>query len=274
LHIVVPEHHVLTGPIDSVVCISQPVPLWATGGDAYQWFEVAGDGGFGDASGSLSCTNCSNPLATPPATTRYAVVFTNDVDRGNPANEGSSLGCPDTLFTTVIINPLPPVRSSSHDTTIGYGKSVQLFATGASNYTWTPVGSLNNPNLPAPIATPTETTNYIVSGMDSNGCVYRDTVKVTVTYTDNLLIPTGFTPNGDGRNDVFRVVNPSFQRLMEFRVFNRWGQEVFATQDIRDGWDGSWKGVAQPMGNYQYLIRVAYPDGNTETYKGDINLIR
>jgi hypothetical protein len=61
---------------------------------------------------------------------------------------------------------------------------------------------------------------------------------------------------------------------MEFRVFNRWGQEVFSTTDIFDGWDGKWKGVEQGIGNYQYLIRVAYPDGKTETYKGDINLIR
>jgi gliding motility-associated-like protein len=273
LHVVVPDHHVDRGPVDSVTCRDQPVPLWATGGDAYQWFEVANDA-FIDASGSLNCTNCANPIATPASTTKYAVVFTNDVNRGNPLNEGSDLGCPDTLFTTVFINPLPPVRSSNKDTIIAYGKRVQLFATGASNFTWTPVGSLDNPNSPAPWAMPKETTNYIVSGMDSNGCVYRDTVKVIVDYKANLLIPSAFTPNGDGRNDVFRVVNPSFQRLMEFRVFNRWGQEVFTTTDIFDGWDGKWKGVEQAIGNYQYLIRVAYPDGNTETYKGDINLIR
>jgi gliding motility-associated-like protein len=273
LHIVVPEHHIDRGPLDSVACVNQPVPLWATGGDAYQWFDVSNDA-FTDASASLSCTNCANPIATPAQTTTYAVVFSNDVDRGNPLNEGSSLGCPDTLFLTVNINPLPPVHSSNRDTTIGYGKSVRLYATGATNYTWTPVGSLDNPNSPAPLASPTQTTNYVVSGMDSNGCVYRDTVKVMVDYKNNLLIPSAFTPNGDGRNDIFKVVNPSFQRLIEFRVFNRWGQEVFSTQDILDGWDGKWKGAEQAMGNYQYLIRVAYPDGNVETYKGDISLIR
>ncbi|MEO6833816.1 MAG: gliding motility-associated C-terminal domain-containing protein, partial [Chitinophagaceae bacterium] len=74
--------------------------------------------------------------------------------------------------------------------------------------------------------------------------------------------------------DVFKIVNPSFQRLMEFRVFNRWGQEVFSTTDINAGWDGTWKGIDQPTGVYQYLIRVGSPDGKAETYKGDVTLVR
>jgi gliding motility-associated-like protein len=266
-------HTLGLGPQDSTVCLNQPAYLHASGGDAYQWYEVQG-GNFNSATGSLSCTDCSDPVGLPKSTTTYAVIYSNNIHQSNPANDNYETGCPDTLYITLNINPLPPVRSSNRDTTIAYGKSVHLFATGASNFTWTPVGSLNDPNSPAPIASPKETTNYIVSGMDSNGCIYRDTVKVIVDYRDNLLIPSGFTPNNDGRNDVFKVINASFQRLMEFRVFNRWGQEIFTTTDITDGWDGKWKGVEQPVGNYQYLIRVAYPDGNVETYKGDINLIR
>jgi gliding motility-associated-like protein len=61
---------------------------------------------------------------------------------------------------------------------------------------------------------------------------------------------------------------------MEFRVFNRWGQEVYSTTDPSRGWDGTWKGVAQDMGVYSYIIRVAFPDGYVETYKGDVTLIR
>jgi len=272
LHILIPEHHLFIGPMDSVACVGQPVPLFASGGTAYQWYEV--QGGVFTTANSLSCTNCSNPVATPPSTTHYAVVYSNDIDRGNPLNPGSSDGCPDTLYTSVIINPLPLVHSSNRDTTIAYGKSLQLFATGATHYTWTPVGSLSDPNSPAPMASPKQTTTYIVSGMDSNGCVARDTVLVNVDYTNHLLIPSGFTPNNDGINDVFHIVNPSFQKLLEFRVFNRWGQEVFSTTDINGGWDGKWKGVEQPIGTYQYLIRVGTQDGNLDTYKGSVNLIR
>ena len=107
-----------------------------------------------------------------------------------------------------------------------------------------------------------------------NGCAYRDSVKVSVKYHGNLLIPSGFTPNNDGMNDVFRIVNPLVQRLLEFRVFNRWGQEVFSTTNINKGWDGTWKGVPQEIGTYQYIIRVGYADAQTELYKGDVQLVR
>jgi gliding motility-associated-like protein len=273
LHITIPEHHLTLVTQDTTVCVYQPVYMHATGGTAYQWYEVD-ESGFSSATGSLSCDNCADPIARPLQTTKYAVVFSNNQYESNPANPNYAIGCPDTMFATIHINPLPPVHSSNRDTLISFGQHVRLYVTGASNYTWTPVGSLDDPNSPSPIASPRETTNYIVSGTDSNGCVARDTVKVMVDYKNTLLIPSGFTPNGDGRNDVFKVVAPSFQRLMEFRVFNRWGQEIFSTTDIYSGWDGTWKGVEQPVGNYQYLIRVAYPDGNVETYKGDINLIR
>jgi gliding motility-associated-like protein len=97
---------------------------------------------------------------------------------------------------------------------------------------------------------------------------------VDIDYRANLFVPTAFTPNGDGKNDIFKVSNITFQRLQEFRVFNRWGHEIFSTNDIKSGWTGSWKGQPQDMGVYQYIIKVAYPDGIIETYKGNITLVR
>lgn len=207
-------------------------------------------------------------------TTTYAVVYSNDIGVANPNNDNFLTGCPDTLQTTVNVWDLPNVRINNMDTTISFGQSVQLYVLGASNYVWTPSGSLSDPNSPAPLASPAQTTNYIVTGADSNGCTSRDTVTVAIDFHKNLLVPTAFTPNGDGLNDEFKIVNASFQRLMEFRVFNRWGQEVFSTTNINKGWDGTWKGVPQEMAAYQYIIRVAIPDGNTEMYKGDVTLIR
>jgi len=113
-----------------------------------------------------------------------------------------------------------------------------------------------------------------VGGLAANGCRAFDTLHVIVDKRDNLFVPSAFSPNGDGKNDVFRITNLSFQRIMEFRVFNRWGQEIFSTNDHRTGWDGTWEGVPQEMGVYNYLIRVAYPDGFVETYKGETTLIR
>ena len=201
-------------------------------------------------------------------------MFSNDVHATNPINPTYETGCPDTMMITVFVNPLPIVKLDNMDTMIKYGKSIRLYAHGAQYYSWTPAGSVNDPNSASPIVTPRTTTTYIVYGMDMNGCVSSDTVQVGIDYKDNLLVPTGFTPNGDGMNDIFRPVNLGLRSLMEFRVFNRWGQEVFTTTRASDGWDGTWKGVEQAVGTYQYLIRVGYPDGQSETYKGDVTLVR
>lgn len=274
LHIIVPEHHLSVGPIDTIACLNQIVPLHASGGDGYTWFELH-NGVYSDASGSLTCTNCANPVAKPPVTTTYAVVFTNNVHQTNPMNTPTyEIGCPDTMTVTVFVNPLPVITVDNRDTIIKFGKTVQLFAHGAQYYSWSPVGTLSDPNSPAPIARPGETTTYVVYGKDMNGCVASDSVQVAVDYRDNLLVPTAFTPNGDGMNDVFKPVNLGFRKLMEFRVFNRWGQEVFSTTDRNKGWDGTWKGEQMQMGAYQYIIKIGYPDNMTESYKGDVTLIR
>ena len=90
--------------------------------------------------------------------------------------------------------------------------------------------------------------------------------------TDN--IPTAFTPNNDGLNDVFRISGLKFQKLLDFRVFNRWGQVIFQTNSIEKGWDGTFNGHPQDMGTYVYEITVAHPDGTRKTYKGSVTLIR
>jgi gliding motility-associated-like protein len=273
LRILVPEHHLGLGPADSFICQGQPAFMYASGGQAYHWYEVQGDA-FTDASGSLSCTDCATPIGHPMQTTRYAVVFDNEVGVGNEANPEYATGCPDTMYVTLNVRELPHVVVPTGDTLITIGQSVPLYVQGALHYTWSPSGSVSDPNAPATIATPTVTTTYVATGYDQHNCSSTDTVKVSVNYHTNLLLPSGFTPNGDGVNDEFRVVNANVQRLLEFRVFNRWGQEVFSTTDIRRGWDGTWGGEAQPVGVYQYLIRVGYADQTIETYKGDVTLIR
>ncbi len=274
LHIVVPDHKLNVGPVDTIACVKQIVPLHATGGDAYQWYEVHG-GAFSDASGTLTCTDCADPIARPPVTTTYAVVFSNNVGQGAPINPSYTSGCPDTLQVTVYVNPLPEVGIDTRDTTIKYGKTVQIFAHGAQNYSWSPAVSLSDPNSPAPLARPVETTKYIVYGKDTNGCVGSDSVQIAIDYRDVILVPSAFSPNGDSRNDIFKISSGlGLNKLLEFRVFNRWGQEVFSTTDANVGWDGKWKGEDQEVGNYQYIIRIGYADRMTEVFKGDVTLVR
>ena len=111
--------------------------------------------------------------------------------------------------------------------------------------------------------------------MSQNGCIDSAFITVTVDSTMNTGIPSAFTPNGDGLNDVFRPVGPKFQRLVEFRVFNRWGQQVFYSDSPEHGWDGTFNGVPQSTDVYYYQIIVAQPTtGENIAYKGDITLIR
>jgi gliding motility-associated-like protein len=194
----------------------------------------------------------------------------------------SGLGC--TSLDSVILRTSPPVilQIQPGDVTIQYGDPIQLDvlnfsapAAGQLIYWWIPSdGSIDNPNINDPIARPKATTTYTVYGMNQFGC--RDTVSetITVAYT-NECMPTAFTPNNDGLNDVFKLCNLHGQKLVEFSIYNRWGQMVYHNEnDPTKGWDGTFHGTPQDMGIYNYLYILAEPDGTNKTYKGDVTLIR
>lgn len=260
LDIYVPKHDFKITPEDTSVCFGEASPISVYGGHYYKWYEyVNGDYVESDV---FSCKDCAQPVVKTSKSSTYRVVVSD------------SVYCYDTLEAHIEIMPLPDVRILNEDATLKYGRSMELLATGARTYDWRPVSSLSNPFSSHPMATPTENTRYILAGIGANGCRAFDTLYVTMDYRDKLFVPSAFSPNGDGKNDVFRLSNRTFQRVMEFRVFNRWGQEIFSTTDNDRGWDGTWRGEPQPVGSYTYLIRVGYPDGFVETYKGDFTLVR
>ncbi len=238
---------------DTSICLGGSASLMTSGGQTYNWFPSTG----------LSCTDCPNPIASPEVTTTYFVSIADQY------------GCADTLTNTVVVNPLPVVRASA-DTFINWGSTAQLyvFSPGANYFLWTPINGLNNANSPMPKASPLETTEYRVEVIDSNYCINYDTVIVSVNKDVTMFVPSAFTPNGDGTNDRFQVINLAFHKLIEMRVFNRWGQQVCTTTDNRQGWDGTIDGTPQPAGVYQYIIRVALADGNVQIFKGDLTLLR
>ncbi len=184
-------------------------------------------------------------------------------------------GCP--AYDTMTINSIlgKKLQSLTVSQTIDYGSSIQLNASNEVIYYWMPNdGSLDNNNINNPIATPKRTTTYTVYGFDDNGC--RDSAYITV-YVDTTMdqdVPSAFSPNGDGLNDVFKPVGMKFQNMVEFRVFNRWGQEIFYTNSKEVGWDGTFQGTKQDLGVYNYLIIVARPGQNNIAYKGNVTLIR
>ena len=185
-------------------------------------------------------------------------------------------GCSTSATTSVVVYPSVSLNNVTPDQSVIFGASVQLNADGAVYYTWKPNdGSLSNPNINNPVATPHATTTYIVYGMNAWGCGDSASVTIAVNVNDTIMIPSAFTPNGDGLNDIFRIVHPQNRQLVEFSVFNRWGQLVYQNNwNISQGWDGTFNGVPQDIGVYNYIIIVSSPEGANTVYKGDVMLVR
>ncbi len=244
-------------PEEDSICFGDQIQIKVEGGDIFSWYEHD----FQPAT-QLSCTNCSDPIASPPYTTNFTVIVSNE------------LGCKDTLSSFIHVLPVPDIEVLNQDTMVIYGVPIKLEARGAVRYLWTPAASFDDPNSATPIVTPTAPGYYIAKGFGDNGCSSSDSIYIDIDYRGKTFIPSAFSPNGDGLNDVFRVYNLSFQQIEVFKVFNRWGQEVFSTLDPLQGWDGTFNGVPTETGAYYYMIKLKYPDGTNQFFKGNVTLIR
>ena len=160
------------------------------------------------------------------------------------------------------------------------GNSVMLDASnsfGGDTYAWTPASSLNNSQVMQPTATPLVTTTYLLAYTNSQvGCVDYDTLIIDVKPCKPLMMPNAFSPNGDGIDDYFMILNPNdYYRLVSFDIFDRWGQLVFSTNNKNgQGWDGTYAGVAQPTADYFYTVTAECGGGKQIHLKGDLTLIR
>ncbi len=256
---------------DSTLCLRQPMyidnyvtsfPLAAPESDyTYHWTELS------DGSGPvLSDVEVQHP---------YLTGFGTYVGELEVTHVGGGWACKDQHTITVHSVEGARLQNVTLTTTIMYGNTIQLNAENEMYYHWVPEdGSVSNPNISNPIAAPQQSTTYTVYGMDKYGCVDSSTFTIIVDSSLNEGIPTAFTPNGDGLNDVFRPVGINYQRLVEFRVYNRLGQEVFYTREAGKGWDGTFQGQPQDLGVYHYQVIVNHPDGTSRKYKGDVTLIR
>jgi len=173
---------------------------------------------------SLDDPLIANPFANLITTTTYTVTVID------------SNGCQNTDSVIVIVNPLPIVDAGP-DISIKKGESSQLNASGGIIYSWAPPTGLNNPNIQNPTAAPPQTTTYLVLITDTNGCIGYDTITVFITLVE---LPDAFSPNGDGQNDILYVRGNGVVTL-DFKLFNRWGELVFESNDISMGWDGKKK---------------------------------
>lgn len=140
-------------------------------------------------------------------------------------------------------------------------------------FDWQPTTYLDCSDCPAPEVTPTENTTYTLMVTDAAGCTATDSVQAIVS-PDELLMPTGFSPNGDGVNDFFRPANKNLKKF-KLQVYNRWGELIFETDNAKTGWDGTFKTHEQSLGVYvwnaefqtQNMKKVRLANGNVTLVK-------
>ena len=233
--------------------------LNASGGTSYQWSPAA----------SLNDATIAMPISTINSTTTFTVIISN-----------STTVCPaDTLTLTVIIDSKPNVDAGMDDTII-LGSGTTLNATGTGTFNWSPSTGLNNTSLPNPVATPDQTTTYTVTLTDLNGCKNSDAVTIWIIDDDSpcnvdlFFVPNAFTPNNDDNNDILKVYADANMELVRFMIYDRWGSQMFYTEDISQGWDGSFQNSDMNSGVFVYYLEIRCPNDDILIRQGDITLIK
>lgn len=249
----VPYPKAFAGP-DTSICYGTQVQLRATGGSQYLWYP----------GNTLNDQTLQDPIASPWNNTDYVVgVYDNK-------------GCPRPVYDTVRVNVVPPVKAfAGNDTVAVIGQPLQLLATGGLGYSWSPTAFLNNGLIPNPVARLNDDITYVVRVSTREGCFATDTVKVKVYKTPpEIFVPTAFTPNDDGLNDRLITIPVGIAKITYFKVYNRYGEMVFSTDEIGRGWNGIYKGRDQ--GNESFVWQALGVDylGNPVFRKGQSTLIR
>ncbi|TAF91394.1 MAG: PKD domain-containing protein [Bacteroidetes bacterium] len=192
--------------------------------------------------------------------------------------QGNSF-CNKTIFDTVQVTKIPAVRAfAGNDTSGVVGQPIQLQATGGTIYQWFPGVNLSASNIANPVArfnSATESFVYTVRVSTPQGCFAVDTMAIKIfSLSPTILVPSGFTPNADGNNDVLRPIAVGISKLNYFQVFNRLGEMVYQTTTLGQGWNGIYKGVKQPAGTYVYQVSGDDFLNNRIEKKGVVVLIR
>ena len=249
------------GP-DGFICYGQTYQLQATGGTVYSW----------SPNTYLNSSSIPNPISAAGKDITYTLSILSDIN-----------GCASLTTDQIRIDVTPPIKVKTFPyDTIGYtGDQFQLLAIPSDsdviNYLWTPATGLSDPKIANPIVTVGATgdvVQYQVITSTIAGCKGEGYVTIRVYKGPDIYVPSGFTPNGDGKNDRFTPFPVGMKSYTYFRVFNRWGQLVFSTTRLNDGWDGKLGGTNQQSGVYVWMIEGLTKDDRVITKRGTVALIR
>ncbi|MEM8906289.1 MAG: gliding motility-associated C-terminal domain-containing protein, partial [Bacteroidota bacterium] len=258
----------LTEPLEEIeICRGEEVTLVAqafsplAGELTYSWSPETGITG--------GSTDLSEIVVQPDESTTYTYEVENE------------FGCRSTQEIDVFISDISDLIEASTDRdTIFRGEVAQLTATENMDYTyeWMPAGSLSNEVIFDPQATPEETTDYAVIVTDEVGCTAMASVRVTVLNPDCeepfIFLPNAFTPNGDGFNDILFLRVAFEVDEVYYVIYSRWGEKVFESNSLEDGWNGTFRGEELSSDVYGFYLQVRCGDGDIFTKKGNVTLLR
>lgn len=248
--------------LDKNICFGDKIILNATViGSTFSW----------SPTNAMLNANTLNPTVAPSKNTYYTLTVKD------------TLGCPKPFTDSILVTVIKPVTANvGRDTSIVKNQPLQLnvnsnFDNGIT-YLWSPSTGLNNTTIANPISilniNVTEI-KYKARVTIPEGCFAEDEIIVRIFSTEpDLFIPTAFTPNKDGKNDVFKPIYVGISKLDYFKIYNRWGQQIFETNDFEKGWTGLLNGAEQPSGTYVFMAQAIDYTGKLIYKKGTVVLIR
>lgn len=216
----------------------------------------------------VAFTNQTNTTASGPVNYNWTFGDGNNSTITNPIHVyatgavynvkliATSQQCPlakDSITKTITIEK-PPIGIRYTTVNVIASTTVTLSARSLGvDYLWIPGTFLNDPTLQNPDVTPLQDQLHLIQITSASGCVIIDTQLVRVSKETEIYVPKGFSPNGDGRNDKLMPILAGINELKYFRVYNRWGQLLYETKNAGEGWDGTFRGVKQPMETYSWI---------------------
>lgn len=240
---------------DTIICFGDPALLQATGGSIYTWTPTQ----------YLTASNIANPKVIGlSSATQFKVVVSD------------TLGCIKTSIDSVIVSVDAIFQAyAGRDTSVVINEPVALNGTGGVTYLWQPATWLSNPTIANPIATPKENITYQLTAISKGGCKAMDEIQINVyKIAPGFYVPSGFTPNNDGNNDVIRPILMGMRSLKLFSIYNRWGQLLFTTSEKGKGWDGTFKGSQQDPGTFVWMAEGVTYLGENLKKQGTVVLLR
>ncbi len=260
----------VTEPADTTICYGTAASLHAVinTGTNYSWSNPATLTNMGD--GLVRYTPFLIDAEAAPLTTTLYVLST--------LNEG----CPNQRLDSMLVQVLSPILvNAGKDTAVVFNQPLQLSASSntpdANQFLWSPATGLSDPNIPDPVGTynaGTDSVRYLVKASDANGCYGQTSILVRVFKTaPDIFVPNAFTP-GKSSNSLFRPVPVGIATLHYFRVYNRWGQLMYNTVRMGEGWDGSAGGRIQDGGTYVWMAEGTDYLGRIIARKGVMVMVR